>query len=128
MNKRKYDQDLDYKMKKQKQAREYYRLKKMSSSSKAKLERNQFSTTPWKDKKTYYQSIWSNAKCVDCGENRIVTLEFDHRDPASKRFNISSWRLSTISLQDLKDEIDKCDVVCANCHRVRTAERFKWAK
>ena len=58
--------------------------------------------------------------CVDCGETDPVVLEFDHlRD---KRFAI---RLSAHgrNWQTILDEIEKCEVVCANCHRRRTARR-----
>jgi hypothetical protein len=58
--------------------------------------------------------------CVDCGEEDPVVLEFDHlRD---KKFPISKG-LTDRNWQDVLDEIAKCDVVCANCHRRRTAKR-----
>jgi hypothetical protein len=58
--------------------------------------------------------------CVDCGEADPVVLEFDHlRD---KRFAISA-RLHGRNWQTILDEIEKCEVVCANCHRRRTANR-----
>lgn len=58
--------------------------------------------------------------CVDCGEEDIVVLEFDHlRD---KRANVSSL-MNTSEIWRIKDEITKCEVVCANCHRRRTARR-----
>jgi hypothetical protein len=58
--------------------------------------------------------------CVDCGERDPVVLEFDHlRD---KRFAISS-QLHGRNWQTILDEIEKCEVVCANCHRRRTARR-----
>jgi predicted RNA-binding protein YlxR (DUF448 family) len=58
--------------------------------------------------------------CVDCGETNPVVLEFDHlRD---KSFSIGG-QLTTRSWQAILDEIEKCEVVCANCHRIRTAER-----
>jgi hypothetical protein len=65
--------------------------------------------------------------CVDCGETDPVVLQFDHRDRTEKvddvgtMLNRSSWRV-------LLNEIAKCDVRCANCHRRRTAEEFNWAK
>lgn len=58
--------------------------------------------------------------CVDCGESDPVVLEFDHL--GDKRFEIGS-RLCSYSWQTVLDEIAKCEVVCANCHRVRTARR-----
>jgi hypothetical protein len=58
--------------------------------------------------------------CVDCGETDPVVLEFDHlRD---KSFEITA-KLITYRWQRILDEIEKCEVVCANCHRRRTAER-----
>ena len=63
--------------------------------------------------------------CVDCDERDIVVLDFDHRDPAAKRYNITllaahkSWIRVAV-------EIEKCDVRCSNCHRRRTALQFDW--
>lgn len=61
--------------------------------------------------------------CVDCKNNDIRVLEFDHlRD---KKYNINSLMHNGVSLVTLQREIDKCDVVCANCHRIRTYARMK---
>ena len=58
--------------------------------------------------------------CADCGETDPVVLEFDHlRD---KRVEISA-ALHGRNWQTILDEIEKCEVVCANCHRRRTARR-----
>jgi 5-methylcytosine-specific restriction endonuclease McrA len=58
--------------------------------------------------------------CVDCGETDPVVLEFDHlRD---KKFAIGP-ALSQKSWNSILDEMEKCEVVCANCHRRRTARR-----
>ena len=58
--------------------------------------------------------------CIDCGEPDPVVLEFDHlRD---KSFAVS-YGLTTQRWQTVLDEIEKCEVVCANCHRRRTARR-----
>ena len=63
--------------------------------------------------------------CVDCGESDPVVLEFDHlRD---KKFTISKG-LQDREWQSVLDEIAKCDVVCANCHRRRTARRGGFAR
>jgi hypothetical protein len=59
--------------------------------------------------------------CADCGEADAMVLEFDHlRD---KAFNIGS-ALPYRNWQSVLDEIDKCEVVCANCHRRRTMRRM----
>lgn len=57
--------------------------------------------------------------CMDCGHNyATVCMDLDHRDPSTKKFNPSQFL--SHSYADLISEIAKCDVVCANCHRLRT--------
>ncbi len=63
--------------------------------------------------------------CVDCGETDPLVLKFDH--PGHKDFNISKG-LRDHSWQAVLAEIEKCDVVCANCHRRRTARRAGFAR
>lgn len=58
--------------------------------------------------------------CVDCGEDDPVVLDFDHvRD--IKSVEISTLVHSQASLERLENEVKKCDVRCANCHRRKTA-------
>ena len=54
-----------------------------------------------------------------------MVLEFDHR--GDKSFNIAKG-LRDRGWDDLLEEIAKCDVVCANCHRRRTAVRGRYAR
>ncbi len=65
--------------------------------------------------------------CVDCGEIDRVVLQFDHRDGTDKVDAVGTM-LNRASWSTLLNEIAKCDVRCANCHRLRTAEQFGWAK
>ncbi len=58
--------------------------------------------------------------CVDCGEADIIVLEFDHQ--RDKLANVSSLICEPASPKRLKAEVEKCEVVCANCHRRRTAK------
>jgi len=63
----------------------------------------------------------SDKSCMDCSVDNILVLEFDHlRD---KRKSISALVHEGASWQTILDEIAKCDIVCANCHRIRTYER-----
>ena len=60
--------------------------------------------------------------CVDCGEDDIIVLEFDHlRD---KWRGVSRMVSDGSNISSLAAEIDKCEVVCANDHRRRTALSF----
>lgn len=62
--------------------------------------------------------------CVDCGESDPVVLEFDHlRDKVS---GIAQLLHTHRRWQVIADEIEKCEVRCANCHRRRTAIRGGW--
>jgi len=63
--------------------------------------------------------------CVDCGETDPVVLEFDRR--SDKAFSIAQG-LRDRSWPSLLKEMAKCDVVCANCHRRRTALRGGFAR
>jgi hypothetical protein len=56
--------------------------------------------------------------CKMCGEADPFLLEFHHRDPEGKDGNVSDMvRENGMTLQKLKEEIDKCDLLCANDHR-----------
>jgi hypothetical protein len=68
----------------------------------------------------YLIAFFRSHPCVDCGEADPVVLEFDHR--RDKLFSIG-MELSQRKWQSILAEIEKCDVVCANCHRRRTALR-----
>jgi hypothetical protein len=60
-------------------------------------------------------------ECLDCGTTDTRVLEFDHVR-GEKLFNIGGIRKG---MKALEEEIAKCDVVCANCHRIRTYDRDK---
>jgi hypothetical protein len=68
------------------------------------------------------------AKCDDCGIRDLAVLEFDHRQPQEKRYDVSDLVHRAGSWAAVLKEIAKCDVVCANCHRKRTARYFGWTK
>lgn len=76
-------------------------------------------------KKQYIRDLKSQP-CMDCkGIFHFAAMDFDHRPETIKSFNPSSgWEYGW---PQLKAEIDKCDLVCANCHRVRTFERLSEA-
>lgn len=62
-----------------------------------------------------------NVPCADCGQIfPPVVMDFDHI--GEKSFTISG-RISARSIEGLLAEIAKCEVVCANCHRLRTHAR-----
>lgn len=56
--------------------------------------------------------------CAHCGVcYPSYVMDFHHRDPEDKLFSIA-WGVSRVSRARLAAEIDKCDLLCANCHRI----------
>ena len=72
--------------------------------------------------KEWIKNYLGENPCVDCGCADIRVLEFDHREPKNKKFNISKRVCGGVALDTLATEVAKCDVRCANCHRIRTKE------
>jgi hypothetical protein len=64
--------------------------------------------------------------CVDCGQADPVVLEFDHVD--GKTAGISVLVSQTATCRAIDAEIARCEVVCVNCHRRRTATRAGWRR
>lgn len=59
--------------------------------------------------------------CQECGRTFPPwVMDFDHRDPTKKSFNVMSSRAMLMSRLRLMAEIEKCDILCANCHAART--------
>ena len=67
----------------------------------------------------YVQAIKSQLRCADCGERHPATLQFHHVNSEDKQFNIADAVRDGISLDRIKKEIEKCIVLCANCHAIR---------
>ncbi len=67
---------------------------------------------------------WLDAQkvaCKICGESRSACLDFHHRDASKKDADVSV-AIAHWSIKRLQKEIDKCDIICSNCHRVLHAE------
>src|SRR4051812_13932841 len=56
-------------------------------------------------------------KCYKCGESHPAALSFHHRNPAEKKFDVARVIQEAPEWETLKEEVDKCDLVCENCHR-----------
>lgn len=71
-------------------------------------------------------SYLQNKTCTICGFSDIRALEFDHINPNLKSFSIARALSDGCSWERILIEIKKCRIVCANCHKIRTAGQFKW--
>lgn len=65
--------------------------------------------------KLWLDEIKSQLPCIKCGEADIRCLDFHHRDPNEKDLAVGS--MIKYSRKKILEEISKCDVLCANCHR-----------
>jgi hypothetical protein len=68
----------------------------------------------------YLFEFFRDHPCADCGEKDPLVLEFDHL--GDKRFEVTN-QFASRNWREILNEIAKCEVVCANCHRRRTARR-----
>lgn len=58
--------------------------------------------------------------CFDCGNKDYRVLDCDHRDRSTKLYNIGNIVIWSYSISFVKEELRKCDIRCANCHRIKT--------
>ena len=54
--------------------------------------------------------------CKKCGENKFYILDFHHKNPNEKDFDVCDG-VTLSSIEKIKTEIEKCVVLCSNCHR-----------
>lgn len=71
----------------------------------------------------------SKKRCIDCGENDPVVLDFDHIDRKTKSKGIARMLSGHYAWATLLLEIEKCEIRCANCHRRKTYVQFgSWGR
>ena len=75
-----------------------------------------------KRNKDFISDYLKDKCCVDCGNNNPIVLDFDHVK-GKKRGNIGRLKIGANSIKYLQEEIDKCEIRCSNCHRIKTHER-----
>ena len=77
------------------------------------------------EKQGKIDAIKINQPCMDCGNTfPPECMDFDHRPGTQKISSISKLGKRT-SWKKIEAEIAKCDIVCANCHRIRTKARWR---
>lgn len=69
-----------------------------------------------KSKKKWYEEIKSTSRCEKCGESYDECLSFHHRNPENKVDTLSNMITKDYTLEEVKEESRKCDILCANCH------------
>ena len=83
-------------------------------ANRVKYQKQYYRRKRWTDK------IKTGNGCAHCGYNKSpVALDFDHIDPSTKEFLIPRF-LARTNLKRLFKEIRKCQILCANCHRIHS--------
>jgi len=73
------------------------------------------------DRYAKIQALKEASPCADCGlSHPYYVMDFDHRDPSAKKADVSLLVKNGSAWDTVIEEIAKCDIVCANCHRLRT--------
>jgi hypothetical protein len=84
---------------------------------------NGTSITGWLEKQ------FKDVPCSDCsGVFPFIVMDFDHRPEETKCYGISTkgTRVATPkNISEIMKEVDKCDLICSNCHRIKTKSRYK---
>jgi hypothetical protein len=100
------------------------------SGKKNLLDRNQkYRLNKIEHRKKQFQKlrelVWRHKKlcgCVLCSNKDPRVLDYDHLDSSNKQEDISRMINRGNSIKTLKNEIRKCRILCANCHRIKTFE------
>lgn len=64
-----------------------------------------------------YEEYKKTLSCIVCSESESVCLDFHHLDSSGKEYSVGTKKYSTQSFETTKKEIEKCVVLCSNCHR-----------
>jgi hypothetical protein len=100
-------------------ARKHYAANTDYYKDKASRQRTRQQVDNFRDLITYLRAH----PCIDCGETDVRVLQFDHIDPSLKSRDVSVM-VRSCQWSRVLEEIEKCEVRCANCHRLKTlAER-----
>ena len=95
------------------------------SGNKRRQYQNELRRQQRKDNRAFIKAYKTNVPCMDCKQGfSPCCMDFDHRDPSLKTSIVS--KMVVYGRNRLKREIAKCDIVCANCHRIRTHKRRQY--
>jgi len=95
--------------KRRKYRRKWY--SKNKSSEKAHVKRRKLEIKKW------FEDYKKNLKCSKCSEKHPSTIDFHHKKGEKKEKGVSYLVANGYSINYIKKELNKCMILCANCHR-----------
>lgn len=78
---------------------------------------SQYMKKQYAEKQQMVQELKAQCKCAKCGESRGYVLDYHHINPEEKENIIARMISNNYKIDSVFDEIEKCIVLCANCHR-----------
>jgi len=72
----------------------------------------------------WFKNYKRTLKCQDCSESDPVCLDFHHKNPSEKEYPVTEMPRRGFSKEKILTEINKCSVLCANCHRKHHRKDF----
>ena len=106
--------------------KEYQQKHHQRTKKKKRKQQNQL-----KDKRQHFvleEMQRRGGKCAKCGFSDIRALDWHHLDPDEKVNSISEMIRDRVSMDKLQAELDKCELICANCHRIEEQRLGNWTK
>lgn len=102
----------------------YYRLYEPANENRREQKRRE-ARVKRIERRNYVKVLKEQTGCVDCGIKDFRILEFDHlpSESTKKLYAVSDMVATGHSMKTFLAEIAKCEIVCANCHRIRTWNR-----
>ena len=92
----------------------YQNVDQQRASANARVQRKRTRNQQW------LINYLHNQSCLDCGLKDVRLLTFDHTNPKEKHANVADLVSRGSKLEHLEVEVGKCEVVCHNCHMLRT--------
>lgn len=84
---------------------------------KDKRDRQEYFNERRRQRKRLIRSLKQDKSCVKCGyKEHPEILQFHHKDPSTKDFDFSGSEIGNLSLKKILNEVDKCELLCPNCH------------
>ena len=71
----------------------------------------------YQERKGKVNEFKSQEGCQKCGDKRSYVLDYHHIDPQTKEATIARITSNNNKMNDIQKEIEKCVILCANCHR-----------
>ncbi len=102
-----------------------YQRQRYNSNVSVKKQQQELAKKRIRRNKIFIRKYLAIHPCIDCGETDLMVLDFDHVR-GKKTADVSQMVGKGRSLEAISNEICKCEIRCANCHRRKTWKQFGW--